>query len=350
MELRQCGTSDLKLSTLGLGCWEFGGGAYWGESDQQNVTRIVRRSVELGVNYFDTAEAYNEGRSEEFLGKAIKEVPRDQVIIGSKILPTNLYPDVLVDHCEASLRRLDLDYLDLYMIHWPIHPQSMKSFSNDEDVIKHPPKIEEAVPVLLKLQEQGKIRHLGLSNFSVPKCEEITQIGGNYAANQLGYSLLTRAPEMEIFPYCKEHGVGVIAYMVLMQALLTDKYQSFDEIPELHKRTRHFNCNRTETCRHDEEGAEAETQQALTDIRAIAKECGINTADVALKWVLANDVVTCALVGTQKLHRIDTNVKAVEDPLPAEIVERLNKVTQPVKDKLGPSLDVFESAANDRTR
>ena len=136
--------------------------------------------------------------------------------------------------------------------------------------------------------------------------------------------------------------MGVIAYMVLMQALLTDKYQSFEEIPELHKRTRHFNCNRTELCRHGEAGAEAETWQALTEIRFIAGEYDLSTADVALKWVLANDTVTCALMGTQKLRRIDANVKAVEEPLPPEIVARLNKVTQPVKDKLGPSLDIFE--------
>lgn len=350
MELRQCGTSELILSALGLGCWEFGGGDYWGESDQQNVTRIVRRAVDLGVTYFDTAEAYNEGRSEEFLGKALKDVPRDRVIVGSKIVPSNLYPNILIEHCEASLRRLGMDYLDLYMIHWPLHPQSIKFFTKDEIVIKHPPTLEEAVPALLKLQEQGKIRYLGLSNFGVPRFEEIAQIGGRYAANQLGYSLLTRAPEIEIFPYCKERGVGVIAYMVLMQALLTDKYQSFDEMPDWHTRTRHFNYQRSPLGRHGEAGAEPETWQALTDIRAIARECGLSTADVALKWVLANDAVTCALMGTQNLTRLEANIKAAEEPLPQEIIARLNSVTEPLKTKLGPSLDIFESAANDRTQ
>jgi myo-inositol catabolism protein IolS len=356
MELRNCGTSDLKLSALGLGCWEFGGGEYWGESDQDNVSRIVHRAIDLGITYFDTAELYNGGRSEEFLGKAMQGVPRDRVVVGSKIWPTNLRPKTLAEHCEASLKRLGMDYVDVYMIHWPWNPEAFGSLANtglssgDQKANQEPFFLEDTVDILLRLQEQGKIRHLGLSNHGVTRFKEIQSIGGKYVVNQLVYNLLTRAAEMEILPYCRQVGTDVIAYMVLMQGLLTDKYSNFDEIPDWYVRTRHFDCKRTERCRHGEKGAEAETIQALQGIRAIARECGVTIADIALKWAVAAKGITCALVGTQNLKRLEANVKAVEEPLPDEIIKRLNTLTQALKDKLGPGLDIFESIENDRTR
>ncbi|PIE36215.1 hypothetical protein CSA56_00945 [candidate division KSB3 bacterium] len=348
MELRSCGTSGLELSALGLGCWAFGGGDYWGESDQENVTKLIHCAVEGGMNYFDTAEMYNDGRSEEFLGKAIKGIPRDQLMIGTKIWPTYLYSDTLVEHCEASLKRLGTDYMDIYMIHWPIGPRTVGS--DDKEAQGGLPSLEKAVALLQKLQQQGKVRHVGVSNFGVSKFDEILEYGGEYAVNQLIYNPLTRAAEMEILPYCQQHGVGVIAYMVLLQSLLTDRYSSFDEIPEQYARIRHFSSKRTSLCRHGEEGAEVETMQTLTDIRTIAKECGMSTAALALKWTVANPAITCTLVGTQSISRLEMNLKAVEEPLPPDVVERVNVATAALKEKLGPSLDVFESVENDRTR
>lgn len=356
MELRNCGTSDLKLSELGLGCWEFGGGEYWGESDQSNVTRIVHRALDLGVNYFDTAEGYNAGLSEEFLGKALKDVPRDSVVVGSKIWPTNLGPKTLVKHCEASLKRLGMDYVDIYMIHWPFNPEAFGPLANTGISTDGPEgeeeqsSLEDAVHALLKLQQEGKIRYLGLSNHAKNRMEEISNIGGSYLVNQLAYNLLTRAAEIEVLPYCQQTGTGVIAYMALMQGVLTDKYSNFDEIPDWYTRTRHFNCTRTERCRHGEPGVEAEMMQALQNIRTIAKECGRTTADIALKWASTAKGITCALVGTQNLKRFEENVKAINNPLPNEIIDRLNTVTEALKKKLGPSLDIFEATEKDRTR
>ena len=104
MEIRNCGTSGLKVSALGVGCWSFGGGDYWGRQAQADA--VVRRAVELGITYFDTAEAYNEGRSESSLGRAVRGIPRDKIVIGTKISPSNTAADTLIEHCEASLRRL----------------------------------------------------------------------------------------------------------------------------------------------------------------------------------------------------------------------------------------------------
>ena len=119
---RHCGTSDLVLPILGIGCWSFGGGDYWGAQSQREVDAVVRFAVVHGCNFFDTAESYNEGASEASLGAALRGIPRDQFIVGTKVSPGNTEPATLVKHCEASLRRLQLDYIDLYMVHWPSCP------------------------------------------------------------------------------------------------------------------------------------------------------------------------------------------------------------------------------------
>jgi aryl-alcohol dehydrogenase-like predicted oxidoreductase len=111
MELRECGRSGLKLSRLGLGCWAFGGGEYWGPQDPSDVDAVVRRAFERGVTYFDTAEVYNEGRSEAALGRALRGLPRDRVVVGTKVSPAHVQPDTLPRRCEASLRRLTTDHI-----------------------------------------------------------------------------------------------------------------------------------------------------------------------------------------------------------------------------------------------
>ena len=109
MEIRNCGNSGLQLSALGLGCWSFGGGEYWGEQAQKDADEVVRRAFDLGITYFDTAEVYNEGRSESSLGQAIRGIPRDKIVIGTKISPSNTDPVTAPGHCEASLKRLGTD-------------------------------------------------------------------------------------------------------------------------------------------------------------------------------------------------------------------------------------------------
>ena len=335
MEMRKCGNSDLQLSALGMGCWAFGGGEYWGDQNQSDVDQTVRRAVELGINYFDSAEAYNDGRSEESLGKAIRELPRDRLVIGTKINPGNAYPEMLVEHCEASLRRLGTDYIDLYMVHWPIHPHSIRHFTNDEAVIENPPDAEEAFAVMANLQQQGKIRHLGVSNFAKPVMEQVLRFGAKVVVNELPYSLLTRAIEGDTLPYCRENGVGVIGYMTLLQGLLADIYPTLSDVPTWQRRTRHFHHTSCDLCRHGEDGAEEETNQALAQIRTIANEAGMAVPEIALKWALVREGITCALVGARNVAELEANVRAASEPLAAEFVEKLNEATQSLMEKLG---------------
>lgn len=350
MELRRCGKSNLQLSALGLGCWSFGGGAYWGQTNQEDVNAVVRRSVELGVTYFDAAEAYNDGRSEESLGQALRSLPRDRLVIGTKVSPSNCYANTLPQHCEASLRRLGLDYVDLYMIHWPIHPHSIRHFTHDEAIIRNPPTVEEAFGALARLREQGKIRHIGVSNFGSPRLMEALRVCPDIVANQLVYNVLTRAIELESLPQCRMLGVGVIGYMTLLQGLLADLYPTLADVPPHQARTRHFHRSRSPLSRHGEEGAEAETNAALAGIRTIAKDCGMTMAEIATKWALAGQGITCCLIGARSVRKLEENVRAATEPLPASVRDRLNRITQPVLDRLGNSLDCYESFANDRTR
>ena len=349
MNRRRCGTSDLALSALGLGCWSFGGGTYWGDCHQAAVDAVVRRAVELGVTYFDTAEAYNEGRSEESLGKALRGIPRGKIAVGTKVPPSNCYAKTLPVHCESSLRRLDLDHLDLYMIHWPIHPHSIRHFTSDELIIRKPPTVHEAFAALMKLRQQGKIRYIGVSNFAEARLEEALAICPDIVVNQLPYSLLTRAVEFGALPLCRTRGVGVIGYMTLLQGLLADLYPTLDDVPPYQARTRHFNYRRSALIRHGEEGAEAETEAALTAIRQIATECGMTMAELAAKWALAGPGITCSLIGARNVRNLEENVRAAADPLPRDFIEKLNRATQPLLDKLGNSFDYYESFESNRT-
>lgn len=350
MEKRRCGNSDLQLSALGTGCWAFGGGEYWGNQNQQDVNKVVHRSVELGINYFDTAEVYNDGRSELSLGQALKDIPRDKVVIGTKIAPSNTRPATLTEHCQASLKRLGTDYIDLYMVHWPICPHSIRHFTNDQQLIDNPPTAQEAFATLLQLQQQGKIRYIGVSNFGTKRLRQAQNCGVQIIANELPFSLLTRAIEFQALPYCRDNAIGVIGYMTLLQGLLADIYPTLSDVPPWQRRTRHFHYKSCELSRHGDPGAEAETNQALADIRAIAAEHKTTMPQIALQWSLAGNGITCALVGARNITELEANIKAASEPLAAQIVEKLNTATNLLMEKLGPSFDYYESTANDRTR
>ena len=350
MEMRPCGTSGLPLPALGLGCWSFGGGAYWGDCSQSAADAVVRRAVELGVNYVDAAEVYNSGRSESSLGIALKGIPRDAILVGTKVSPSHCYAHTLPAHCEASLRRLGLDYLDLYMVHWPIHPHSIRHFTDDESVIANPPTVQEAFESLMALRAEGKIRYIGVSNFGPDRLREACAVCPDIVVNQLPYSLLTRAVELETLPECRRLGIGVIGYMTLLQGLLTDSYPTLADVPPYQRRTRHFHYQRCELTRHGEKGAEAETTAALAGIREIASETGLATAALAIKWALANTAVTCALVGARSVRKLEENVATAREPLPRSVIEQLNQITAPLLAALGPGFDYYESRANDRTR
>ena len=349
MEQRLCGHSELRLSSVGVGCWSFGGGDYWGAQDQADVDAVVHRAVDLGVNYFDTAEAYNDGRSEEALGRALRGVARNRFVIGTKVAPAHTAPEELRRHCEASLRRLGLDCVDLYMIHWPIHPHSIRHFTDDPSVTANPPRTADALQTLCELRREGKIRWIGVSNYACSTLEQALELCPEIVANELPYSLFARGIEPEVLPLCRQRGVGVIGYMTLLQGLLTDRYADLDELPPMRRRTRHFDSRRSELARHGEKGAEAEMRAALQQVRALAHDAGLTTSAAAIGWCLAAAGLACVLVGARTAAQLEANAKAAATPLPADLVRRLEAVTAALKRKLGSGIDYYEGRCRDRT-
>src|SRR5579872_5452135 len=195
MEIRPCGKHDLRLPVLGIGCWSFGGGSYWGPQSQKDADEVVRCAIDHGCNFFDTAELYNDGASEESLGRALQGILRERVLVASKVGPQYTEPKTLIEHCEASLRRLQMDYVDLYYVHWPITAHAIRSFTSKEMPV---PSVADAFDVLMRLQREGKIRFIGVSNFGPVKLREALATGAQIVVNQLPYSLLSRAIELEI--------------------------------------------------------------------------------------------------------------------------------------------------------
>ena len=183
MEMRTCGKSGIEISPMGIGCWSYGGGDYWGSQAQSDVTAVANAALDAGINFFDTAEGYNDGRSEEALAVALKG-RRHEAVIGTKVSRPD--PATIRERCEASLDRLQTDYVDIYMIHWP-----------DDEIA-----IEESMVELTRLQVDGLIRAIGVSNFGVEQLTAALDTGASIAVNQLCYNLLSRAIEPELLPLC----------------------------------------------------------------------------------------------------------------------------------------------------
>lgn len=350
MKFRKCGRDGLELPVLGLGCWQLGGGDYWGYHEQETEERVIRTALDLGINYFDTAEAYNEGRSEQALGRILKEVPRDQFKVGTKLSPANAFPDQIKQHCEASLQRLNMDYVDLYFLHWPLTPSALRYTISDEEKIQHPPETEEVLYLLDELRQEGKIRHIAVSNFGIQNLKEVEHLPVSVAVNQVAYNMVSRAIEYDVLPYCREHDIGIMAYMVLLQGLLAGKYHSLGEVPPPYRRTRHFSMDSSELARHGEAGAERAMETALSQLRQLCDEAGMRMADLAVQWTIADPGITCALVGSVDDKHLAANARAAETPLDPSLVEQVKRITQPVMERLGPSLDLWEGAEHDRTR
>ncbi len=344
---RPAGQSGLTLPAMGLGTWSFGGGSYWGPQDQGDVNEVVAQALESGVTYFDTAEMYNDGASEVSLGAALRG-RRDRAIIGSKVAPSHTRPAVLRARCEASLRRLETDYLDLYMVHWPINANSLRHFTSDASALANPPSVADAFLTLADLQREGKIRHIGVSNFGVKQMTEVLDLGVRIAINELPYNLLMRGIESEIAPFCRARGIGIIGYMTLMQGVLTADYENFDALPAMRTRTRHFSAKR-EGSRHGEAGFEAETWRAVQAIRRIAAEENLSLPDLAIAWALHNPDIACVLAGCRTLAQLEENSRAALGRLSSATVARLNDVTTEVLRLLGPNPDYYQGVRDTRS-
>jgi len=241
------------------------------------------------------------------------------------------------------------------MVHWPISASGMSHFLggntssggrdyattgevNEADV----PSTAGAFAALKRLQEQGKVKHIGVSNFGVKQLQEALACGVKIAVNQLAYNLIFRAIEFEILPFCRENNIQVIVYSPLMQGLLTGRWLSTEEIPSYRSRTRHFNSANNPKSRHGEEGHEELLFQTITKLNEIAERAQIPLADLALAWPLHILGIECVIVGATKADQVDKNTDAVNLELSEDLVNELNAATNDLKQAMGPNCDLWQ--------
>lgn len=299
MNYRQLGNSDLKVSEISFGTWGIGGD--WGHSNDDDAISALDRAIELGVNFFDTADVYGAGRSEELLQKATKG-REDKIYIASKFCragdihdPKTYSEECVRQYCEASLKRLGRERIDLYQIHCP--PLEILKNTNVFDVLD-------------KLQEEGKIRHYGVS---VETVEEglFCLTNPNVAALQVIFNLFRQKPLEELFPKAAEQGVGILARVPLASGLLTGKFTADTQFAK--EDHRNFNAN-GEQFNVGETFAGLEFQKGVELSHQLSwiAEGRESLASAALRWILDQEAVTCAIPGFKNVRQIEQNLSALE--------------------------------------
>lgn len=339
MELRKLGNSGIEVSTISIGCWPFGSaeGTYWGKQEQDDVNKVVAGSLDCGINFFDVAESYNQGGSEESLGEALEVANlRKKAVVLSKLNPNRFemddtYQSQFDTRLNNMLKRLRTDYLDVLMVHWP-NPD----FNRTESLLR---SIEGAVA-------DGRVRTIGISNFGPQQMKQIIDAGlsKHVSVNELQYNLVSRAIEKDILPMCIENNFGVMTYCTLQQGVLTGKYATADDVPFNPAHSRHFQDFRGNgTSRHGEEGAEAEIFELLAKMRTMAGDLGITMTEISLAWVLAREGITNAIAGCRNLDQLAMNRAAADVKLSDDTIKTLNEWSEPTLAKLGYFADYFEN-------
>jgi aryl-alcohol dehydrogenase-like predicted oxidoreductase len=306
------GKTGMEITPIGFGAWAIGGGGWaaaWGPQDDDEAVGAIRRAVELGVNWVDTAAVYGLGHSEELVAQALKSVPESErpyvftkcslVWDGEGDISNVLEKDSVKRECEESLRRLQTDVIDLYQIHWP-RPDEY---------------IEEGWEALAELKDEGKVRHIGVSNFDVSQMERIGEIAP-VETLQPPYNMLNRGVEEEILPYCGENDIGVIVYSPMRSGLLTGRMT-----PE-----RVANLPSDDWRRNAQDFQEPRLSRNLELVELleeIGADHGLSPGEVAIAWTLRQPAVTAAIVGGRRPDQVEGIIGAAELRLSEDELDRI---------------------------
>ncbi len=300
MKTRQFGKTEMEITPIGFGSWAVGGGGWtfgWGEQDDNKSIAAIKRALDLGINWIDTAAAYGLGHSEEIVARALKgRVDHPYIFTkcglvwkkGDSTVTNKLKAASIRREVEESLRRLQVDVIDLYQIHWPVP---------DED-------LEEGWRALAELQKAGKVRYIGVSNCDVSQLRRLMSIAPVNSL-QPPYSLVKREAEKEILPFCQQNDIGVIVYSPMQSGLLSG----------LMTRERVADFPENDWRRRNEEFQEPRLSQnlALADkLREIALLYNRAPGEAAIAWTLANPAVSGAIVGARSPEQVDTLIGAAE--------------------------------------
>ncbi|MCL4782158.1 MAG: aldo/keto reductase [Bryobacterales bacterium] len=284
MQKRRLGNSDLDITVLGVGAWAMGGGDWkfsWGPQNDSDSVAAIHAALDAGMNWIDTAPVYGLGHAEEVVGRAVKDLSLKPLLFTKcarvwneqREIGRSLKRDSIFRECEASLRRLQVEAIDLYQIHWP---------EPDED-------IEEGWEACARLKEQGKVRWIGTSNFSVSQLERAWKLAP-VTSLQPPYNLLVRGIEQEQLPWCQAHGVGVLAYSPMRSGLLTGKMtkERIAAMPADDHRQRVPDFQEPRLSRNLE---------FVELLRGIGAKHGCSAGEVAIAWTIRNPSITAAIVG-----------------------------------------------------
>lgn len=308
VEARQLGNSDVKVTPIIFGAWAIGG-LLWGGVDDQNAMEALRASIDHGVTTIDTAPAYGFGHSEELVGRAIKG-RRENLVIATKCgnrwtePPVNndqIYrdskPESIVWECEQSLKRLGVDVIDIYQIHRPD--------------VETP--IEDSMRAMEKLRQQGKIKAIGVSNFSLDWIQRAAA-AAPLACNQPAYSAIQRGIEKEVLPYCRQRNIATICYSPLERGLLTGSVGPDRKFPESDHRSRH---------RFFTQESRQRIADALAVVKPIADAHKASLAQMMIQWTINQPGINAALVGARNAQQAEHNAKAMEFSFSAEAFARI---------------------------
>lgn len=298
MQTRQLGNTDIQITPVGLGTWAIGGGNWasgWGHQEDQESIAAIKHALNMGMNWIDTAAVYGLGHSEEVVGEAIKGRERPYIFTKcslvwdeSREIHSSLKADSIQRECEASLKRLGVEYIDLYQIHWP-NPD---------------PDIEEGWSKMADLKKQGKVRAIGVSNFNVEQMRRAQKIAP-IDSLQPPYSLIHPDAENDVLPFCEENNIGVIVYSPMMSGLLTGTMtkERVEKMPDDDWRKRDPEFQEPRISRN------LKLASMLTDI---GFPHTLTAGAIAVAWTLRNPAVTGAIVGGRRPSQIDDIIRAAE--------------------------------------
>jgi aryl-alcohol dehydrogenase-like predicted oxidoreductase len=320
-ERKKLGNSNLEITPLGVGAWAMGGSGWafgWGEQDDNDSIGAIRAALDAGINWIDTAAVYGLGHSEEVVARALQGVGSRPYIFtkcerrwdeNGKIYPS-LKADSIRKECEASLRRLKIDVIDLYQVHWPEPEQD----------------IEEGWTEMARLQQQGKVRWIGVSNFNVSHLKRAIKIAP-ITSLQPPYSLLAREVDQEILPFAKQNNIGVIVYSPMRNGLLTGKMtkERAQNLPADDWRRRNPDFQEPKLSRNLE---------LVELLRKIGQRHGRAPGEVAIAWTLANPAVSGAIVGLRRADQLQGTIGAMKFRLSSEEIGEIESFDSKSKSAL----------------
>ena len=320
MEHVRLGRTDLEVSRICFGTWQFGGD--WGQTEVEDSKRAMRRAIELGINFFDTAQAYGFGASEKVLGEALKpelQARRDEVVIATKGglamtddgMQRDSSPATLRQGVEESLRYLGTDHIDLYQVHWP-----------DADT-----PFEETARALDDMVREGKIRHAGVSNFSADQMGELER-SRPVETLQPPFHLFRRDIEEDVLPWCAEHDVGVLVYGPMAHGLLSGKFDRNTQLPDDDWRAS-SDLFSGKAFEHNLETVER--------LGGFAEERGLTVAQLAVAWTIAHPAVHVAIVGARNEGQIDGTAPAGDVHLSDDDLREIDDIMEGAMAVSGPT-------------